>query len=89
MQKRQEQEVHSYVYAYVFIWFNQLCNSSLSLIPVLRHGNVQRRPLQPAQEKSMEKCPASLWRNIPVLLSGLPPLMERGVSNGKYMEYSA
>lgn len=78
--------VHNYVYAYVFIWLNQLCNSSLSLIPVLRHGNVQRRPLQPAQEKGMEKCPASLWRNIPVLLSGLPPLMERGVSNGKYME---
>lgn len=74
--------VHNYVYAYVFIWLNQLCNSSLSLIPVLRHGNVQRRPLQPAQEKGMEKCPASLWRNIPVLLSGLPPLMERGVSNG-------
>ena len=81
--------VHNYVYAYVFIWLNQLCNSSFPLIPVLRHGNVQRRPLQPAQEKGMEKCPASLWRNIPVLLSGLPPLMERGVSNGKYMECSA
>ena len=33
-------EVHSYVYAYVLIWLNQLYHSSFPLIPVLWHGNV-------------------------------------------------
>jgi hypothetical protein len=44
MQKRQEQEVPGYVYAYVFIWLNQLRNSSFSFIPVLWHGKIQGRP---------------------------------------------
>ena len=33
-------EVHSYVYAYVLIWLNQLCHSSFPIIHVLWHRNV-------------------------------------------------
>lgn len=77
--KDKKQEVHSYVYAYVFIWFNQLCHSIFSFIPLLRHGNVQRRPFHSTQEKGMEKRPASLRYDIPVLLPGLPPLKQTEV----------
>lgn len=73
-EKNRTKEVHNYVYAYVFIWFNQLCNSSLSLILMLRHGSVQRRPFHPVSEKGVEERPAALLRDIPVLLPGLPPL---------------
>ncbi len=53
-------EVPGYVYAYVFIWLNQLRNSGFSSILVLRHGKVQRRPFQPTQKKGMAKRLATL-----------------------------
>lgn len=52
---------------------------SFPLISVLRHGNVQGRPFHLVSEKGMEKRPAALLRDIPILLPGLPPLRQTEV----------